>query len=133
MTIKKNIDTFEYGFSKISYYATDGLEDASGDFNKLVVGEIQSIITEEVIKQERIVIYPTVTDGQINIKAIDNTIYEATIFIYDVSGRIIYEDKECYLPKNKSTNIDLSMLSNGIYIIIINSGTNSYSTKFIKK
>ncbi|RLD55239.1 MAG: hypothetical protein DRJ05_13280, partial [Bacteroidetes bacterium] len=56
----------EYGTIKLSYYANDGLVDASGHFSQIVVGGTPNAIGEHKLADEFISFYPTIVSNQLN-------------------------------------------------------------------
>jgi len=75
----------------------------------------------------QIQIYPNPTSGVFNIYISDNS--NNTISIYDITGKIIFDKKEC----ENNIEIDLSPYSQGVYIIKIINDTGISFAKVIKE
>jgi hypothetical protein len=75
-----------------------------------------SVLANNPLESEGIITYPNPTDGIFNIE-VDNTYLNANLQIYDVLGKVVFEQK---ITNVKST-LDLSSLNKGTYIISIRS------------
>lgn len=71
---------------------------------------------------------PVVSEINIDLSELDNTSYE--ICLYSSSGQIMYEG-HTVAGTNLISKIDVIGLNNGIYLLILKSGTEIYSTKII--
>ena len=82
---------------------------------------------KEMDKNQGISIYPNPTTNIINIK-VENQIIEA-VGIFNLLGKEVlrFSNKEI-----KANSINISMLTNGIYVIKVKTKIGSYSRKFIK-
>ncbi|MER3328594.1 MAG: T9SS type A sorting domain-containing protein, partial [Candidatus Kapaibacterium sp.] len=90
-----------------------------------VLTSVKSIVDNQSIK-----IYPTETDGIINISFNDPTFYSYKIELYNLIGVKILE-----IPASSKSlhKLDLTNYSKGAYIIKIVEGTDSYFQKIILK
>jgi hypothetical protein len=75
-----------------------------------------SVLANNPVESESIITYPNPTDGIFNIE-VENTYLNAIAQIYDVLGKVVFEQK---ITNVKST-LDLSSLNKGTYIISIRS------------
>jgi hypothetical protein len=76
-----------------------------------------------------IVVSPNPTSGIINLSCQGINEQEATITISDVSGKVVYKEKD--IIKNGDNKLNLSSLHSGSYIININNENISFKTKII--
>jgi len=87
-------------------------------------GQVGNIINEQT---KSISVYPNPANERIYIQS--EGIYEASVVLADLAGRIIFEE---HISQN-TNSFDLSGLSNGIYILIIRNGDGSLIKKIIKE
>ncbi|MEZ4874857.1 MAG: M36 family metallopeptidase [Flavobacteriaceae bacterium] len=73
------------------------------------------------------VVYPNPSNGMINILS-KESLGETQISIVDMNGRTVYTAK---VDLGNQTTIDASKLTEGIYIVKVDSGSQSYNTKLI--
>jgi hypothetical protein len=93
----------------------------------IVVVEGSSPLSLVDIDGEKINVYPNPTSGILNISNLD-LIKVKNITIYNQLGQILLENK------NSINQIDVSNLSEGLYILTIETNDNKkYSESFIKK
>ncbi|MDD7915234.1 T9SS type A sorting domain-containing protein [Polaribacter ponticola] len=76
---------------------------------------------------EKVSIYPNPTTNIINIK-VENQIIEA-VGIFNLLGKEVFR---CSNKEIKANSINVSMLTNGIYVVKVKTKIGSYSRKFIK-
>ena len=104
-------------------------------FNSTPAGRItrllsnNTLLTIKEFTYNQLTVYPNPSAGLFNIQT-KNPIENATITVYDLNGRIVYQAKSENI-ENKS--LDLNNLSNGIYILNIANGNVKYSQKIIKQ
>ena len=90
---------------------------------------VGSLVGNQTYKNEIFKIYPNPTDGIFSVVLESNFKGDFTINIFDFLGRVIYETK----ADNKVKNVlDISDKSNGIYMIKVSNGENSYQKRVIK-
>jgi hypothetical protein len=73
-------------------------------------------------------IYPNPNDGIFNLKIDSEFPSNVRIIIYDIYGKLIYEQKDISVTDIYSEKLDLSNVENGLYFIQID-GSASYQTK----
>ncbi|MDD2346174.1 MAG: leucine-rich repeat domain-containing protein [Bacteroidales bacterium] len=78
-------------------------------------------------EKQNIVIYPNPTNGLFYIKFLQENIHKMTIF--DIRGRIIFE-LNCV---HEIETVDLSLFSNGLYVVMLQSDKGSSFSKIIKE
>ncbi|HYD90870.1 MAG TPA: T9SS type A sorting domain-containing protein, partial [Flavobacterium sp.] len=71
---------------------------------------------------------PNPNDGTFNILLGDKLKGEVTVKIFDLSGKVIYQDKFT----DSSFNLSLPKLSSGMYIVQLSSASDQETIKFIK-
>ena len=77
--------------------------------------------------EDKLIIYPNPSNGNINIKALIN-LGDATVSIFDINGRKVY-NKEVTLQD--TINVNAENLRTGVYIIKINGVDYSHTAKLI--
>lgn len=65
-------------------------------------------------KQDYFSVYPNPCNGVATISFIENSKTEATVFVYDIAGRAVIENKTVNTTEH---TVDISTLNNGIYFI----------------
>lgn len=92
--------------------------------------EIDPEIFEEIVEETKFTIYPNPTDGllQIDIPNLD-TETPSSIKIFDVQGRIVYENNTPGL----TNSIDMSERNPGVYILMLQAGGKTREWKIIKE
>lgn len=94
----------------------------SGSFRDWITCENRPETDIPQLQCEKISIYPTITDKYISING--NT-YVDSYSIYDVNGKQV-------LSGGCMSNIDVSSLASGMYVIILRAPTRQHSFRFIK-
>ena len=90
---------------------------------------VGSLVGNQTYKNEIFKIYPNPTDGIFSVVLESNLKGDFTINIFDFLGRVVYKTK----ADNKAKNVlDISDKSNGIYMIKVSNGENSYQKRVIK-
>jgi len=88
-------------------------------------------IDDEVLKN-MITVYPNPADQFLNIQLPQNIISsETTIELYDVSGRVI--DSPNPIIQSHTMTMNVNSLSDGVYLIKVNNGSEQWAQLFIKK
>ncbi len=82
----------------------------------------------ELNNQDSYSIFPNPSSGIVNIKLGDSYQQDAQLEIFDSSYRKVYIQKTNLLMNNQ---IDLSFLSNGLYVAVLNYNNNSILRKFV--
>jgi len=99
------------------------LSDTANNQIKKIDMTVLNVIDQ--ISNKEIVIYPNPTSDFLSVQ-IPNEISIDKIAISDLTGKVLLKQKEII------TKIDVSNFKNGIYIIEVISGENSYFKKFVK-
>ena len=81
---------------------------------------------------EQVLIYPNPSEGVFNVELQSNQITDIEIFVYDLHGRIIFENRVENTLRFKKT-IDLSQFNSGVYIMEISDGKNTINKRIIKQ
>ena len=81
---------------------------------------------------ESVLVYPNPSDGLFNVELQSNQNNDIKISIYDVRGRIIFEQRYANSLRFEQT-IDLSLVDSGIYIMEISDGKNKINRRIIKQ
>lgn len=81
---------------------------------------------------ESVLVYPNPSDGLFNVELQSNQNNDIKISIYDVRGRIIFEQRYDNSLRFEQT-IDLSLVDSGIYIMEISDGKNKINRRIIKQ
>lgn len=90
-------------------------------------GKVKPMLHE--LTSHRITIYPNPTDGNFNIEiGTPETIEQASITIYSMSGTIIYRDDE----PDAVNEIDITSSPDGMYLLIIRIDGENSTWKIIK-
>jgi hypothetical protein len=107
--------------------ATDQVEDfttppAGPNCTTLSVG---SILSKEILT-----IYPNPTSGIITLNMESLVSSNLTVQVYDLNGRMVYNEALSGFSGEKSLN--LSHLMSGVYLVKVNTDTSQYSVKLMK-
>lgn len=92
--------------------------DPTDDSNNVVLSIGDNVLTESLV------VYPNPTNGIVNIQS--NTIEITSIFVYDMLGKQVFTT-----DKLVDSQINLSALNHGVYVLDIRSGNNSAIKKII--
>ncbi|MEE4255416.1 MAG: T9SS type A sorting domain-containing protein [Bacteroidales bacterium] len=84
---------------------------------------------EEAFDGNSINIYPNPSSGKLHIDIDGEENTEITIRVMDMIGQVQLEDKAVFSSGNSSRIFDLSNLANGMYIVNLTKGDQSYSHK----
>jgi len=66
-------------------------------------------------------LYPNPNNGIFTL-SLTNGFSDENITVIDLAGRIVFEHKLNYTQKQKSINVNLNTLSNGLYIVKVHNG-----------
>ncbi len=72
-------------------------------------------------------LFPNPSNGNVEVLFFGDTLNEKQLSIFDFTGKLVFDIR---LIENYNT-IDLSNLSNGIYIVVLNDGENNYKEKLV--
>lgn len=78
-------------------------------------------------------VYPNPANDEINISLISNVVKEASFEVYDIIGKTILTGDLSIDNNIKSRKIDTSELTNGVYLLKINSGNLTATKKIVVK
>ena len=73
--------------------------------------------------------FPNPTSGKLNIQWNEKATEKANVIITDITGREVYSSSVAFTVGSGVTNIDLSELTNGVYVFNIKTATLSYNSK----
>lgn len=86
-------------------------------------------IGEEAFDASNINIYPNPSNGKLHIDIAGDDAAEVSIHIMDLLGQVHMQEKVIFGIGSNNSSFDLSNLSNGIYIVRLIKGNQSYSSK----
>jgi hypothetical protein len=127
--IPENLDQ-EYGNLRLSYYATDGVTDASGYFTGLLAGGEPNGISE-FDKEGMFNVYPTYATDYVSIVTKENN-NNVRVTIYDLTGKPVVNIDNTVFTKEQEIKINVSGLTKGLYILQIMTEKGISSYKIIK-
>ena len=106
------------------------LTNLSQDFSLILTAPGLTLSNEEFTK-DSFTLYPNPNNGQFNISFNNGNSEDVKIDIYDISGRLVYN--EFYVNNSIQFNqtINLNGVTSGVYIANITQGTNTTSQKII--
>jgi len=78
-------------------------------------------------------LFPVPTNNVLNLQFKESISGEIDVVIYNLSGKKIYSQSLISLKNKGLFTIDISHLSNGLYMLKVNNQQQSHSTKFIKE
>ena len=113
----------------------DGYNDDVGvlnDWSIEICTEAPLSVSSNPSPLDEVLVYPNPSDGLFNIELQSNQSADIEISVYDVRGRIIFEDRYDNTIQFKQT-IDLSQVNSGIYIMEISDGKNTINKRIIKQ
>ena len=84
---------------------------------------------EEAFDASSVNIYPNPSNGKLHISIDGQENEEITIRVMDMIGQVQLEEKAMFSSANSSRALDLSNLANGMYIVNLTKGDQSYSHK----
>ena len=89
------------------------------------------VIALEVKKEGELSIFPNPSSNTITISNIDEQFLNSTIKIYDVQGKIVFDD--LITEKSVYHKMDISELNDGLYFVRVISSNNTFKGSFLKK
>ncbi len=109
---------------------TDGCNGIEGWYvDEIYVYNCATLAVEDAQKQNGIQVFPNPTSGFVTIQNSKNSNLK-DVEIYNVAGQLI---QRFNVNNAKNASLDMSQLTNGTYILKVNSETESNSVKVIKK
>lgn len=117
-----------------SYWPTGFIARLKGDYKKNRMDNSDVIIVSTNFKKENIElkIFPNPTEGEIGVYIQNNFDKIIGINLYNIDGKIIYDKNTTFLSNN-TYYYNLRHLKSGIYFLRVNTLSNSYVSKIIKK
>ena len=76
-----------------------------------------------------VIAFPNPTNGKLNIQWNENTTEKGSVTVTDITGRVVYTSSINMNQGTGNSQLDLSGLTNGVYLISVKSGTISYNNK----
>ena len=116
-------------------YVRDGFDGDVGvinDWSIEICTEVPLSVSDNITALEEVLIYPNPSNGLFNVELQSNQSADIEISVYDVRGRIIFEDRYDNTLRFEQT-IDLSQVNSGIYIMEISDGKNTINKRIIKQ
>ena len=101
----------------------------NADSSSVAYPNVNAVGINEYVNTEKVLIYPTITSGNINV-TVPNSIEQATIYITDITGKMIL--KQAVNSNDKSSIINLTDFETGNYVITIQSANYNFSKKIVK-
>jgi hypothetical protein len=101
-----------------------------------VINNVVAGLTPALSKEEGVVVFPNPVSETLTITPYSLSETAMEISIYNMLGELsLQSHRDSYRASGieRETNIDVSMLSSGIYWIEINSGHKFFRTKFVKR
>jgi len=106
----------EFGKIRLSHYAFNEIEDASGHYSDLVVGGEPNTILELSSELELVSFYPTIVIDYLNYYFYQD-IQDLRIEILDITGQKAFYYSSSNNLKGEQNHIDISEFSKGFYLI----------------
>ncbi len=129
-TVPNNLDQ-EFGYLKLSYYATNGATDAAGNFSDILAGGEPAGVEEFAI-ESLFKVYPTIADDYISIAALQN-FDNITTTLFDITGKPVGTKDYETVTKKQQIKLDISELTRGMYVLQIITPNRVFSYKIIKR
>jgi len=120
----------EYGLLRLSYYAHNSAEDASGNYNQIMVGGQVSSTPEFAVDNEFVQLYPTIASDHFNITISGkNTVVDMHLF--DVTGKHLFHERITGMTTGTPSRVDLPQLKPGLYLATIQSENTIQTIKVV--
>ncbi len=118
--VQYNIELYNNPFTCLPNYLPSAMNPTLMAFPLCAAGNqngcpVASSVSENVLGDNDLLVYPNPTSGLFFIERVK--VDKQLVYIYELSGKLVYS-KEC----GSKTEIDLSYLNEGIYIVLINIG-----------
>jgi len=127
--------TWNENFSGMASLTVAGINDCGeGDYSDTLTIQVDDCTNiNETIKDQSFAVYPNPASGEINISSFVPERTAATVKIFNQTGQLVYERTMNFREGNLSRRIDISSLKKGMYLISIQSDSNIFTKKLIKK
>lgn len=119
-----------YGSGKILYYADNDITDAMGCYTGAVIGD-GTASSPELPELTDISIYPTLTQGEVNMDLRSLNGEEVRITVQNVTGAVVHT--ELIRSGDSIHKINIAGLQTGMYFVNIESNNGYYRTKLVKQ
>ena len=86
-------------------------------------------INETPFDGSNINVYPNPSNGTLNLEISGDENAEVSVHVMDLLGQIHYESDIMFGQNNTSHKLDLGNLANGLYVLQLTKGNQSYSQK----
>jgi hypothetical protein len=83
--------------------------------------------------EDKLMVYPNPNDGVFGIELIGRVDNKAELEIYDIMGRKVFSEKMTTSLTTANSNVDLSTVESGHYIVKVITPNGVYTEEFIKK
>ncbi len=94
------------------------------NIDKLVFEEASSVIDND---EDRVTLYPNPANDQLEIRI--NNLSQADVRIYNATGQLMMENQ----IMEQKTNINVSSLKAGVYLVVISDGSHVIKSTFVKQ
>ncbi len=121
----------EYGTIKLSHYAFNQVEDASGYFSEIMVGGDPNAINSH-FANKNFSVFPTIADSKLTVLNNGKSEILQTRII-ELSGKILMSQDFTGITKTNRIELNVSSLPSGFYILRVVSGDGIGDVKFIKR
>jgi hypothetical protein len=126
------MDFFIDSDPQINSIVNSSCDDGRGGGNRLITGIYSTNNSASRPDQSTTLnIYPSLTDGQINLHLHGYKTGTAELNIYNQSGVLIMKQKIFIKEGNSISTLNVSRLGNGIYFVQVNDGRRKTAGKFI--
>src|SRR5690606_13609723 len=115
---------------RVSHKGT--LTNGSQKFSLIVYGIKDSGASVKKQSFDNLVVYPNPTENILNISADLVSIADANVKIYDISGKLVYENANLFYNTN-AANIDISAFNSGVYLLKLETNETVQTVKVVKK
>jgi hypothetical protein len=99
----------------------------SGETEDYVVGIEVNVGTNEMQSIKNMAVYPNPTNGKLAVFLAENA-SGSTVEVFDAMGRVI---KSAFVQNVLRTDFDISALTNGVYVVKVQSKGNTYTERII--
>lgn len=116
----------EYGQIRLSYYAYNNNEDASGNYKQIMVGGKVSSVPELAVDNEFVQLYPTIASGHFYITISDQANI-VDLQLFDLTGKLAFGRQITGITAGIPFRVDLPLMKPGLYFARLQTG-NAFQT-----
>ena len=80
----------------------------------------------------QVYLYPNPVTSVLNIQFYKDIVDKVTVSIFNMNGKLVFKRANNLLLNNLLTLDSIGILSSGVYVVIIESGNQSFKSKFLK-